>query len=334
MSRAWSSTWCCVACFFPTVAQGAASGSDSRVDWSWRAEPGLIDCASEGEIRERVEAQLAASGGQERGDAQATVRVELASTHDGHRARIVVEFQGGVGEERELLSEGESCRQLDEALVLSLTLLLSPIGELRASTGQRAADAAPARSQVDREANGPEPEPPLPLRNVGARLGIGPVLSVGQLPGLGLGGMLGMSVPVGGPWAVGAGASYLGTRHIEEDSVRFAFSATEAWLGVVHGLRWTEAWQFDLEAALLVGWLHAVPKSPSPSEPGDSGFGGGRLAASLGGPVTSKLGLSLTIAGHVLANTWRFYVRDVEDPIWAQPRVGGRLEMLMIWGDH
>lgn len=323
------------------------------IAWTWHQPPGLVDCPDASRIRERVEQRLGPTAPDTANAPHPKVAVELEKVGDGHVARVRVQRGAEPPTVRELTTE-ERCGELTEPLTLTLTLLLAhPSRQGTDSSTEPAESAPPSAPHVTTDPSRPPRAPrPYPADDLGRRsadprhggspatppsprrrawLGVGAVGSWAQLPELGFGGTLQAGLPILGPLSLSAGASYLAPRHTQRGDARFAFSATEAWLGVGGVLSEWRGGVFELEGALLVGWLHAIPESIDPLDPGDAAFGGLRLGAALRQDLGRRIGVGLGVGSHLLANTWRFRVRNVEEPVWEQPRAGARAEVLVIY---
>jgi hypothetical protein len=291
----------------------------------WRSAPSLHECPG----ADYVKASLRARLGRDPLDdgAAGSIRITIDQVRGKYVAEIAtIDAASAASDERRLTSG--KCEELVDAVVLVLALQFgSDAPDARASSSAPPSSSAPRRLKEPAESVAP----PIRTTSDAAWLGFGAIGAIGEVPQITPGALFTGGVGLGGGWELEGGMSYLATQRAAGATARFAFSATQARVGF--GRIWSpsEGARITVSAGPIAGWLHAFPESPIPLHPGDCFYAGLRVGIQGGYRVIGPVGLAVGLGGHFLFNPWQFRVREEQDPVWVQPRLGLRGELLVTW---
>jgi hypothetical protein len=292
-------------------------------------EPGVVDCPAPDALRKRLTERI---GSVPSGSSNVSrFVVQVSQSHGKYAAEIRKATVEGPPV-RSIGGDARSCREIVEAVILSLSLLLEAERDVPATNQPNllppASENKPAKCPSADVPKCPACSQPRAARS--SWFALGPTLSWHDLPKVAEGAELMMGMELHGPWELIAGGALLGAERKTRGAATFAFSLTEAWVGLGLGIPLVERLRFHAEVAPLLGVLHSYPESPLPLDPGDSYYaglrGGSRVFLRLVGPLAVGVG----VAGELRAKRWEFRLQDSPSVVWRQPWFGARAEVQAI----
>jgi hypothetical protein len=329
-----------VAPVVPVVAFGwAALAAAAPLDASlgWVVAPDAVDCPSRESLHQKLVERMGRDPFEQPDAPRLEVHLQQSLGTYGAEIRSVA---GEVRTLRSIGGDAKSCSEVVDAVALTLSLLLEANRDVPAPTETQSSPAtsseptvfAPSAPIVCEKADGsacPPCPPPPHVRT--AWLGVGPLLSLHDLPQAGTGVALMMGLELAAPWEIVAGGLLLGIERKTREDASFAFSLTEGWLGLGLTLPVADGWRWHSELGPVLGVLHSYPENPLPLDPGDSYYGALRLATHVVVTLRGPLGIGAGLSGEMRLKQWVFRVEDTSLVVWRQPWFGGRAEVQAIW---
>jgi hypothetical protein len=297
------------------------------------------DCPSAVQLRQRVTERLGADPFVDDDAPHHTMQVSFTRESTSYRAKLVWrDAASEAARERQFTDSSEDCRQLADAVVLGIALLLeddaagTPASATEAS-GVEPTSAAPAEPTASTNVPAPLPTPkqepqisPQPASehpHVPSEIWAGPLLSGGAVSSDGFGygiGVLGVILPMQ-PFGFAWGTHYQSGNTIQRGQTRYVFSETAALLGPVTVVRVSSRVSCLLGLGFLVGVTHAAVVTRNPTDPGDFFFAGARFAAAARVRLIGPLALSVGGQLRTLFNRSVFRAQGLAEPVWKQPRL-------------
>jgi hypothetical protein len=345
--------WCCLV---PVAAAAAGEPSIEAVDLSWARSPEADSCLSGSDVRRAVRARLGRDPFTE--PFQKEIAGFVSRKVGRWTADIVVRDNrlGRVGNRR-LDSAGADCHELDQAVILTVTLIIDPNASLQpapapapeTTPGQptkvepprvdEPVAMAPARAEptsapgtITTAAPPPaaalsEPPAPTPKREaiIASRLMLAPSVAYGLLPGITPGVALRGEISLSNRLSIETSAAFFPEQRRAKPGTNTDIGYGLSALGVAgcYHPSWLVA-----PLACASGWIgvnHAVVYAGLPDQPGDRFWMG--LRADLGLSATvGRFTADLRAFGMFPVTRWNFGFRE-GGPLFQQPVVAPGLEI-------
>ncbi|MFO0650661.1 MAG: hypothetical protein U0326_30845 [Polyangiales bacterium] len=276
--------------------RAAAQEPLHMVTFAWARGDGADRCPTQAAMMSSVRARLGHDPFSLLASVSAEASVERVA--DRWRARLIIrDGQGAALLRRELEDGSERCDTIAGAVVLSVTLALTPPPPGTpppAVDHERAPPVVLSVPEAPRPAQAPPPTPREPLRT-----SLGGEVLWGPLPDLVPGVVWRLDVPI--TRRVGLyGAATLNPEQRMSSDARWSFGMTRATVGLCAKGRPLSRLEIDLCAGLSLGLVHVVTFGPTPVEPGNYPWFAAQIEAhavvNLVGPLFVDLGATASAA--------------------------------------